>query len=105
MLSGLNQTTFIKQWGEPDSQIPLKKLAGFYPKRSLYLVVRSDDEADYSVWIYKKRDRILFFTKKKLVSHFKWTGFEEERSRSRSAPNPPSRIPPAFRNIPLALVA
>jgi hypothetical protein len=106
MLSGLSQTAFIKQWGQPDSQIPLKKLGGFHARRSLYLVVRSDDEADYSVWIYRKMDRILFFTKKRLVSHFKWSGFEEKQKRLSNQMNVPTGIlPPTFKSITLALVA
>ena len=106
MLSGLSQTTFIKQWGQPDAQIPLKKLGSLHTRRSMYLVLRSDDEADYSVWIYRKMDRILFFTRKKLVSHFKWSGFEEERKRLKGEMNGNKMgIPPAFKSFPVALVA
>ena len=105
MLSGLSQTTFIKQWGQPDAQIPLKKLGSLPTRRSMYLVVHSDDEADYSVWIYRKLDRILFFTRKKLVSHFKWSGFEEHNKRLKDEMKKAPGIPPAFKCIPLALVA
>ena len=106
MLSGISQTTFLKQWGQPEAQIPLKKLGGFHTRRSLYLVVNSDDEAEYSIWIYRKRDRILFFTRKRLISHFKWSGFEEERQRLKGVMDMnPTGIPPVFKGITLALVA
>jgi hypothetical protein len=104
-LSGLSQTAFIRQWGEPDSQIPLKKLGRLPTRRSMYLVVGSDDEADYTVWIYKKMDRILFFTRKRLISHFKWSQFEEERRKISGDIQVALGRPPAITAITLALVA
>jgi len=76
MLNGISQNLFLKNWGGPEALISLKRLGG-YRQEALYLVVDSDDEADYSIWIYKKKDRILFFTKKKLVAHFKWSAFRD----------------------------
>jgi hypothetical protein len=92
--------------GEPESRIPLKKLGHFYSRGILYVMIGSDEDADCSIWIYRKRDRILFFTKKKLISHFKWSGFEEQRQRARQvAHRAGKRNTTSFISSPLALVA
>jgi hypothetical protein len=77
MLNGISQNLFLKNWGGPEALISLKRLGGFSKREALYLVVNSDDEADYSIWIYRKKDRILFFVRKKLIAHFKWSAFRE----------------------------
>jgi hypothetical protein len=77
VLAGLNQTVFLKQWGEPETQIGLNRLGRLNNLGSMF-VITDPTEAPYSVWIYKKRDRILLFTKKKLVSHFRWKEFRQE---------------------------
>jgi len=81
MLAGISQAVFLKNWGEPDVEIPLRRLGRLWGRGTLYLTVNSGDKADYSVWIYKRKDRILFFAEKKLHCHFKWSGFEEERNK------------------------
>jgi hypothetical protein len=81
MLAGISQTVFLKNWGEPDVEIYLRRLGKLCEKGTLYLTVNSADKADHSVWIYRKKDRILFFAEKKLHCHFKWSGFEREQSR------------------------
>jgi hypothetical protein len=81
MLTGMSQSLFLNNWGDPDTQISLKKLASFNGRRTLFLTVNSEDVADYSVWIYKNRDRVLFFTKKKLIIHFKWSRLEGQSER------------------------
>lgn len=83
MLAGINQTVFLKQWGEPETQICLNRLGSSYKLGSFFLIVNPSEEAHHSVWIYKKKDRILFFTKKRLTSHFKWTEFKESSKRPR----------------------
>jgi len=77
MLAGINQTIFVKQWGEPETQIGLHCLGSLCKLGSLFLIAEPSDEVPHSVWIYKKKNRILFFTRKKLTSHFKWTEFKE----------------------------
>jgi hypothetical protein len=77
MLNGISQNLFLKNWGGPEALISLKRLGEFSKREALYLVVDSDDEADYSIWIYRKKDRILFFARRKLVAHFKWSAFRE----------------------------
>jgi len=83
MLAGIDQTVFLKQWGEPETQIGLNRLGSSYKLGSFFLIVNPTEEAHYSVWIYKKKDRILFFTKKRLTSHFKWSEFKESSKKPR----------------------
>ncbi len=75
MLAGIDQTAFLKQWGEPETTIGLNRLGVFNKLGPLFLVNDPAHEVHHSIWIYKKRDRILFFTKKRLVFHFKWSEF------------------------------
>ncbi|OGP89343.1 MAG: hypothetical protein A2157_01645 [Deltaproteobacteria bacterium RBG_16_47_11] len=77
MLAGINQTIFLNQWGVPETRIGLKRIGSLDKLGSLFLIEDSAEEAHYSVWIYKKRDRILFFTKKRLLSHSRWSEFRE----------------------------
>jgi hypothetical protein len=106
MLTGIRQDIFLKNWGEPDIQISLKKLGSFHGRGALYLIVRSDDEADCSILIYKNKDKILFFIKKRLNTHFKWSRFEERRNRFKEEFEPGARrVPRAIVGNALALVA
>lgn len=73
MLTGIHQTLFLNQWGVPETRIGLKRIGSLDKLGSLFLIEDSAEEAHYSVWIYKKRDRILFFTKKRLISHSRWS--------------------------------
>jgi hypothetical protein len=70
MLAGINQKVFLNQWGEPETQVGLNQLGRWNKMGTLFLITEPTEEAFLSVWIYKKRDRILFFTKEKLISHF-----------------------------------
>jgi hypothetical protein len=81
MLAGINQTVFLKQWGEPETQIGLNCLGSLNKLGSLFLIVNPSEEVHHSVWIYKKKDRILFFTRRRLTSHFKWSEFKEGSQR------------------------
>ncbi len=106
MLAGISQSLFQKNWGEPDSRVALRKLGSLDERGSLYLTMDSDDEADYSVWIYKNRNRVLFFARKKLIVHFKWSGFLDRQGRTDEAAGVHERrISPAFLSQTLALVA
>jgi hypothetical protein len=77
MLAGIHQTLFLNQWGVPETRIGLKRIGSLDKLGSLFLIEDSVEEAYYSIWIYKKRDRILFFTKKRLISHSRWSEFRE----------------------------
>ena len=80
MLAGLHQDVFLSQWGRPQIEINLDLLEGFYKRDSVAISKEVTGEGDHSVWIYKEKDRIFFFTRKKLVFHFKWSDFKEKYS-------------------------
>ena len=106
MLAGISQAVFLNQWGEPETQVGLNPLGSMCKLGSLFLVVDHTDEVHHSIWIYKKRDRILFFTKKRLTFHFKWSEFKEILRRPKKERG--SRLiktPPVFMATTLALVA
>jgi len=106
MLTGISQNLFLKNWGGPEALISLKRLGDFSSREALYLVVNSDDEADYSIWIYRKKDRILFFVRKKLIAHFKWSVFKEAPDSIDAAGGTKVvRMPSSFMARTLALVA
>jgi len=70
MLRGINQKVFLKQWGEPETQLGLSQLGKMEKLGTIFLVTDRAEETPVSVWIYKKRKSILLFAKEKLVSHF-----------------------------------
>ncbi|HUL31094.1 MAG TPA: hypothetical protein VLZ03_11635 [Thermodesulfobacteriota bacterium] len=77
-MAGLNQKIFLTQWGEPETQVNLNQLGKLSKLGTMFLVTDPDDQAHTSVWIYKKRNSILLFTKEKLVSHFSFNRFKYE---------------------------
>jgi hypothetical protein len=78
MLAGINQTIFLNNWGVPEIKISLDRLQGYYELDSLSLNTEPNEEDSHTVWIYEKKDRIFFFKRGKLVSHFRWSGFREK---------------------------
>jgi len=78
MLAGINQIIFLNHWGVPEIKISLDRLQGYYKLDSLSLNTEPDDEDSHTVWIYEKKDRIFFFKRGKLVSHFRWSEFREK---------------------------
>ena len=86
MLAGIHQTLFLGQWGEPETQISLRRLGSLDRLGSIFLIEDPIKEAHHSIWIYKKKDRILFFTKKRLISHSRWTEFREQWKTSKEEP-------------------
>ncbi len=106
MLAGIDQNLFLSQWGKPEIQIALDLLEGFYKKDSVAVSTDTSGEPLHSVWIYKNRNRIFFFTRKKLVSHFKWSDFREKRRLPlQGADERPSAKAPSFMSTTLSLVA
>ena len=81
MLAGINQIIFLNHWGVPEIKISLDRLQGYYELDSLSLNTEPDDEDSHTVWIYEKKDRIFFFKRGKLVSHFIWSEFKEKWKR------------------------
>jgi hypothetical protein len=106
MLAGINQTIFLNQWGEPETQINLKRLGSLDKLGSIFLIGHPAGEAQHSIWIYKKKDRILFFTKKRLISHSRWSEFREQWKKSKEDPEfqAPRKSPSLFTTT-LSLVA
>ena len=83
MLAGICQDVFLKEWGSPEIEINLDQIEGC--RKRVPLTPDPDDsegENIHSVWIYKKKDRIFFFAKKRLISHFKWSDFKEQQMSS-----------------------
>jgi len=106
MLAGISQTVFQNQWGEPETQINLKRLGSLDKLGSIFLIEHPPRGAQHSIWIYKKKDRILFFTKKRLVSHSRWSEFREQWKKSKEDPEfQATRKSPPFFTTTLSLVA
>jgi hypothetical protein len=80
MLAGINQKVFLNQWGEPETQVGLNRLGRLNKMGTMFLITEPTEETPLSVWIYKKKDRILFFTKERLVSHFSCKKFNTPTS-------------------------
>jgi hypothetical protein len=106
MLAGINQTIFLNQWGEPETQINLKRLGSLDKLGSIFLIEHPAGETQHSIWIYKKKDRILFFVKKRLISHSKWSEFREQWKKLKEDPEfqAPRKSPSLFTTT-LSLVA
>ena len=106
MLAGIHQTIFLNQWGEPETQIGLKKLGCFNKLGSFLLIEDSAGEVHHSIWIYKKRDRILFFTKKRLIFHSRWSEFRQRGGNPKEEPEGrPAMKSSLFLTATLSLVA
>jgi len=79
MLAGLSQDAFLKEWGVPEIKISLDNLEGHCKRERVAVDADSPEEAVHSDWIYNAKNRVFFFTRKKLVSHFKWSEFRDKR--------------------------
>jgi hypothetical protein len=90
VLAGIYQNVFLNQWGTPDIRISLDHLEGIYKRDTVAINTDTPEEVHHSVWIYKEKDRIFFFTGKRLVSHFRWSDFKEKRKRMIPVPQPES---------------
>lgn len=77
-MTGLNQKVFLNQWGEPETQVSLNQLGKLGKLGTMFLITDPTEQAHISVWIYKKKNSILLFTKEKLVSHFSFKKFGYE---------------------------
>ena len=69
-MAGLNQKIFLNQWGEPEAQITLNQSDKLKKLRPMFSISTPVEEGHLSVWIYKRKNSVLFFAKEKLVSHF-----------------------------------
>lgn len=80
-MAGIFQNAFLNQWGTPEFQMNLGRLAGFFRLDFLFINRGRSEEEEYTAWIYEKRNRILFFKNKKLIFHFRWDEFKEKWKR------------------------
>jgi hypothetical protein len=76
MLRGINETIFLGQWGIPENKISLNDLKAFFILDFLTVSIETAENEYVAVWIYGKKDMILFFKEEKLISHFKWSQFK-----------------------------
>jgi len=106
ILAGLNQKLFLNQWGEPEIKISLDQLQGSYAPKQVSINNEINPEDKYTVWIYEKKDRIIFFKRGSLISHFKLSEFKD-RLRKLSVENSfrPSHKSRPFFASSLAFVA
>ncbi len=74
-LAGINQKVFLNQWGEPETQVGLNKIGRLNRLGTVFLITEPTQETSLSIWIYKKQNRVLFFTKERLFSHFSFKKF------------------------------
>ena len=105
MLAGISQDLFLKQWGSPEIEINLDQLQGSYRHHTVALETESAGENLHSVWIYKEKNRVFFFSKKRLVSHYKWSDFKEGRVTSSGEVEYRSARRPNFLASTLSLVS
>ena len=77
-MTGLNQKVFLSQWGAPETRVSLNQLGKLGKLGTMFLITDPAEEAHISVWIYKKKNSILLFTKEKLVSHFSFRRFKDQ---------------------------
>jgi hypothetical protein len=78
MLAGIYQGVFLNQWGHAEIEIDLNPLKNYWRRDHTMNGIDTFMEQLHSVWIYKQRNKVLFFTKKRLISHFTWRGFQEK---------------------------
>ena len=81
MLHGINETVFLGQWGIPEIKNSLNDLEEFFILDFLTVNIETAENEFVAVWIYEKRDMILFFKEEKLISHFKWSQFRKRFRR------------------------
>ena len=105
MLAGISQDVFLKQWGSPEIEVNLDQLQGSYRHHTVALETDSAVENLHSVWIYKEKNRVFFFSKKRLVSHYKWSDFKEGRVTSSEESGYKSARRSTFLASTLSLVA
>jgi hypothetical protein len=106
MLAGIHQSVFLSEWGFPEVEVPLDRMRGVFKPDVTFMDAQSADENGYRMWIYRKRNKVLFFTRGTMVSHLSCTDFKE-RWQSRGRPAVPGALGKfsSFRTPTLSLVA
>jgi hypothetical protein len=77
MLAGINQSVFLQEWGFPEVELYLDRIQGLFKRDATFMEARAAVENNYTLWIYKKRNKVLFFIKGRMISHLSCTEFKE----------------------------
>ncbi len=77
VLAGIHQSVFLSEWGFPEVEIALDRMRGIFKPEATFMEARSADENGYRMWIYRKRNKVLFFIRGTMVSHLSCTEFKE----------------------------
>ena len=76
-LAGIHQSVFLSEWGFPEVEIALDRMRGIFKPDATFMEARSADEDGYRMWIYRRRNKVLFFIRGTMVSHLSCTEFKE----------------------------
>ena len=79
MLAGMHQNVFLSAWGFPEVEVPLDRMRGVFKPDATFMDAQSSDENGHRMWIYRERNKVLFFIKGTMVSHLSCTEFKERR--------------------------
>jgi hypothetical protein len=86
MLAGINQSVFLQEWGFPEVELYLDRIQGLFKREATLLEARPAEENNYSMWVYKKRNKVLFFIRGTMVSHLSCTEFKERWKSPNESP-------------------
>ncbi len=81
VMAGIYQNAIFNQWGSPEIQISISHADTDRKPDSLKVRIPPPEEALDVVLIYKARNRIFFFKKKRLLFHFRWSDYGERYFR------------------------
>src|SRR4030042_3755001 len=81
MLMGINQTVFLRQWGMPEINISLDRLRQFFKLDFLSFDNDFMENDPLTAWVYEKMDMFVLFRRGTLISHFKWSVFNQRFKR------------------------
>jgi hypothetical protein len=90
-ISGLNQLSFLEEWGKPDKQGVWTESGGRY--RISYSLAGTQSGTDQAgqlfndVWIYYKQNKILFFSNYRLVAHYDWDQYQKVEREKKELPS------------------
>ena len=89
MLAGINQSVFLQEWGFPEAELYLDRIQGLFKRDATFMEARSTDteEDHYTMWVYRKRNKVLFFIRGTMVSHLSCTEFKERQKNRTLKPH------------------
>ncbi len=78
IMAGIYQNVFFKQWGSPEIEMNISCPNPHHACDSVKVPIDNPADEFDVVLVYKARNRIFFFKKKRLLYHFKWNGYGEK---------------------------